>query len=234
MKEAEEHLAEGLRLAVEHELSETAMNGWFELGNLNLQRGDFAKAQESFRQSLALAQTGQSIYQEAICHNNLAYAALLAGDLDQAHTQIEHGLAFADKHALMLPRQYLYSTRGEIALAENQLDAAEQWFRRAVIEAEKFDNSVHAGNIRANLALVARAKGDLDEALALLTQAQKVVARVSTPHLQTQIDLWLAELHLQRGERAVAKQALARAEARLAGTNRRGLQAWAKQVRALI
>ena len=234
MKEAEEHLAEGLRLAVEHQLSEAAMNGWFELGNLNLQRGDFAKAREAFQQSLVLAQTGQNIYQEAICHNNLAYTALLAGDLDQAHTHIENGLAFADKHALMLPRQYLYSTRGEIALAEENLDKADQWFRQAIIEAEKFDNPIHAANIRANLALVARRRGDLDEALTLLTQAQKVVARVSNPHLQTQLDLWLAELHLQRGEQAVAKQALARAEARLAGANRRGLQAWAKQVRASI
>ena len=39
---------------------------------------------------------------------------------------------------------------------------------------------------------------------------------LNTPsHLQTQIDLWLAELHLQRGEQTAAKEALTRAEARL-------------------
>lgn len=53
-------------------------------------------------------------------------------------------------------------------------------------------------------------------------------------HLQTQADLWLAELHLQRGERAAAEEALTRAETRLAGSERQGLQTWARQVRAAL
>ncbi|MCB0208894.1 MAG: AAA family ATPase [Anaerolineae bacterium] len=234
MSEAEAQFAEALRLAVEHDLSETAMNSWFELGNLNLQRGDFAKAREAFQQSLVLAQTKQNIYQEAICHNNLAYATLLAGDIEQARAHIEKGLDFAETHSLMLPRQYLYSTRGEIALAEEKLDEAEQWFLQAITEAEKFDNMVHAANVRANLALVARARGELDEALTLLDDVHHVVAGVTNPHLQTQVDLWLAELYAQRGEPDAAVQALTRAEEHLTSSPRRGLQAWAKRVRRLV
>ncbi|MCB0194410.1 MAG: AAA family ATPase, partial [Anaerolineae bacterium] len=98
MSEAEAHFAEALRLAVEHDLPEFAMNSWFELGNLNLQRGDFAKAQDAFQQSLVLAQSEKSIYQEAICHNNLAYATLLAGDIEQALAHIERGIDFAETY----------------------------------------------------------------------------------------------------------------------------------------
>lgn len=231
MSEAEAHFSEALSLAVEYKLSDTATNSWFELGNLNLQRGEFAKAQEAFRQSLSQAQQAQNIYQEVLCHNNLAYATLLFGDLAQAHTYIEAGLNLAETYSLMLPRQYLYSTRGEIALAQDQVDEAEGWFKQAITEAEKFDNAVHAANVRANLALVARARRHLDEALTLLLEVQQVVAAVTNPYLQTQVDLWLAELYWQRGEPSETDQALVRAETQLTGSGWRSLQMWAQQVR---
>jgi len=44
----------------------------------------------------------------------------------------------------------------------------------------------------------------------------------------------VAELHLQRGGRAAAEEALAWAEAGLVGTERKGLQVWAERVRAAL
>ena len=135
---------------------------------------------------------------------------------------------------MFLPRQYLYSTRGEIALADSLFDEAEAWFKRALFEAERYDNQVQAVNIRANLGLVARERGHLDQALILLTEAYQAVADLTAPHLQTQIDLWLAELYLQRGEQAAAEEALSLAETRLKDGERKGLQAWARRVRSEI
>jgi ATP/maltotriose-dependent transcriptional regulator MalT len=82
--------------------------------------------------------------------------------------------------------------------------------------------------------LVARARGGLDEALVELEAARRAAADVTARHLQIQIDLWLAELYLQRGEQTAAREALARAEERLAGSERRGLETWAAQVRAAL
>ena len=53
-------------------------------------------------------------------------------------------------------------------------------------------------------------------------------------HLQTQIDLWLAELHLERGEPSATEEALSRAEDRLSGSERKGLQARARRVRGRL
>jgi hypothetical protein len=67
-----------------------------------------------------------------------------------------------------------------------------------------------------------------------LTDAHSAASGVTGLHLQTQIDLWLAALRVQRGERAAAQAALARAEARLAGRERRLLQAQAARIRATL
>ncbi|MGH2523083.1 MAG: hypothetical protein ACRDH2_11320, partial [Anaerolineales bacterium] len=161
-------------------------------------------------------------------HNNAAYHAMLLGDLKAAHEHIEAGLALAEARALNVVRQWLNSTRGEIALAEQQWEEAEGWFTRGMVEAEKLDNAEMIANYHANLGLAARGRGDLAAALARLETARE---RAPSPYQQTQIDLWLAEVYLDRGERAAAEAALVRAEARLAGGEHSRLQAQGDRLR---
>jgi tetratricopeptide (TPR) repeat protein len=234
LAEAEAHLLKAAALATANDWHEMAAGIQFQIGNLQAQRGDLPPALEAFEHSIALARAADAHFQEILGHNNLAYHALLAGDLDKAWEHVEIGLAMVEESALFLPRQYLYSTQGEIALAQDQLDEAETWFRRALVEAEKYGNQLQAANIRANLGLVAQARGDLDEALVLLKDAHHAASGVTGLHLQTQIDLWLAELYTARGERTATREALARAEARLAGRERRLLQERAAQIRATL
>ena len=70
--------------------------------------------------------------------------------------------------------------------------------------------------------------------MALLTKAKHTVADTINPHLQTQIDLWLAELHLERGEHLAARESLTQAKARLSGRERKGLLEWANRVQASV
>ena len=121
-------------------------------------------------------------------------------------------------------------------MAEGHLDEAETWFTRGLREAERQANNLQVANIRANLGLVAREQGDLDRALMLLETACTTVSAISAPpqHLQIQIDLWLTELYLRRGERAAAGEALRRAEAHMVEGERQGLQKWAQKLRAKV
>lgn len=234
LAEAETHLAEAIRLTTDYDLPALDSIGRFELGNLLAQRGDLTAALQSYKKSLDLAKASDELFQQVLAHNNLAYHWLLAGDLVTARQQLESGLALVEKYELLLPRQYLYSTSGEIALAEGNLAGAQNWFEQALAEAHRNGNRPQAANIRANMGLVARARGDLDEALLLLEEARSMITGLTAPHLQSQIDLWLAELHLARGEPAAAEEALAEAEIRLADGERQGLLAWAGRVRSAL
>ena len=234
LDQAERHLNRAARLAAAHHLPGMAARAAFELGNLLAQRGDLVNAIHAFERVIQLAPAGGDRFLEVLGHNNLAYHAHLAGDLDLAQEHIETGLALAGELALFVPRQYLYSTRGEIARAEEQLDEAESWFERALAEAQKHHNQVQAANIRANLGLVDRDRGDLAGALAQLRRAREMLGDLAAEHLRIQIDLWLAGLSLRGGDRTAAARSLAEAESRLAGSDRRALASQAAALRAAL
>jgi len=234
LAEAERHLLSAIRLATDAQLPTLLGPSKFELGNVRAQRGDLAGALAAFRQAIADARASGGHMQEVLGHNNAAYHALLASDLAAAHTHITTGLALAETYGVRVLNQWLYSTRGELALAEGQWAEAEAWFTRGMAEAKRYGNRSQLATYRANLGLAARGRGDRDGAMMLLEQARQRAAALMAPHLQSQIDLWLAEVYVERGEHTAALEALTRAERRLAGAEQRRLQTWAAQVRQTV
>ncbi|MDQ4078880.1 MAG: AAA family ATPase, partial [Chloroflexota bacterium] len=234
LAEAEEHLAKAAQLAVDHDLPNSAARSRFELGNLLAQRGRLRQAVQAYHESISLAEVTGDESQIALGHNNAAYHSILLGDLEAAREHVEIGLDLVEANDLQVPRQYLYSTRGELALAEEQWDEAEEWFQRGMAEAERQGNLSQVANYQANLALVERGRGNLDSALLLLDSAREAVQELPAPHLQVQIDLWLTEVYLQSGALAAARDALNRAGAYLASREREGLLAWAARLRKRV
>ena len=231
MAEADDHYKEATRLVTEHQLdSDIAIQSWFGWGNLSVQCGDYLSAISKFEKTLDLARSTRNIYFEALCYNNLAYATLLAGDVSAARLTIDRGLDFINDNALLRPRQYHYSTRGEIALAEGDLVGADAWFNRALDEAHSFGNETFAINIRANLGRVAQARGDTEQAEALLTAAFHAIPAGSALYLRSQIQLWLAEFYLEHEDVSTAGIHLEAARQRLAGSRRIALQVAAEQI----
>ncbi|MBI4785471.1 MAG: AAA family ATPase [Chloroflexi bacterium] len=233
-EDAQRNLDEATRHAAENHLPDIAARARFVLGNLFAERGELKRALAAYRETIDFAAAAGNDFQQVLGHNNLAYHALVDGDLATAHEHIAAALSLAEERALRLPLQHLYSTRGEIALAEKEWDEAEGWFHRAQAEAEKNHNAREIANARANLALAARGRGDLDGALILLETARDAVAHLQDLHLQIKIDLWLTELLFERGECAAGAESLARAERRLEGGERKQLQAWARRLRSKL
>ena len=233
MTDAEWHLGEAARLAAANHQLNLAASVRLELGNLLAEKGDLAGAVRAYQDSIELARASRDPhqFQEVLAHNNAAYHLLLLNDWVGARTHIEAGLQLAQARDLRVSLQYLYSTRGELALGEKNWAEAEEWFRKGLAEAERNDNARQIANLHANLALAAQGRGELDEALTLLEAAHRQAAALPVPHLQIQIDLWLTELHRARNEHVAANEALKRAEARLKGSGRKWLMEWAKRLR---
>ena len=231
MDESDAHYREATRLVSEHSLdSDIAVQSWFGWGNLSVQCGEYAAARSKFERTLSLAETSGNIYFEALSYNNLAYATLLGGDVTTARAAVERGLAFIESNQLLRPRQYLYSTSGEVALAEGKFEAAEAWFHRALEEARIYDNETHTINVRAHLGRVAWARGDVDQAAQMLTAALREIPTDGALYLRAQIELWLADLYIDRKEFGKAQAHLTAARERLAGSQRMAQQSAADQI----
>jgi DNA-binding SARP family transcriptional activator/predicted ATPase len=232
--ETVKHARESIHIADENNLANLSARARFILGNLLAERGALEEAIRVFVESVQLAHQARDHYQQILSYNNAAYHALLVSDIAAARQYIDEGFALTHTHAMKLPLQYLYSTRGQIALAEKSWDVAIDWFTRALEASQEHDNREQVADDKMNLAIAARGKGDLDNALALLEQARDQAQSLNAQHMQTQIELRLAELYWERGEHTAANESLTRAEERLKDGSREKLIGWAKQLRETL
>ncbi|HEU5099130.1 MAG TPA: AAA family ATPase, partial [Roseiflexaceae bacterium] len=166
----------------------------FELGSIAAQQGDLERAVELYRQALVVGETYPEANQYRIlAHNNLGYHLLLLHD----PTAIEHanaGLAIARESGVLAFQPYLLSTLGEIALAEDDLDAAEEAFNEGLALAERIPVPERIAGLTANLALVSIKRGQTALAIHRLSTALARADALGTRHLAAQIRIWLAPL----------------------------------------
>jgi tetratricopeptide (TPR) repeat protein len=128
-----------------------------------------------------------------MAYNNLAYYLHLLGDAS-AMDYIKKGIALAKERGSLSHLPYLYSTSGEIALANGDLDAAEKYFNDGLALAEQIPFPERIAGLTANLGLLAKERGDVDLALERLETALKLVEPLGNHHLEARIRIWLASL----------------------------------------
>ncbi|HEX9616184.1 MAG TPA: hypothetical protein VGA03_02120, partial [Anaerolineales bacterium] len=168
----------------------------FDLGSIAAQQGDLPKAISLYKEALQAAQEappelGSSLH--ILACNNLAYHLLLAGG-PAAREYAEAGMALAVEKGAIGLQPYLFSTLGEISLAEDDLDSAERYFSEGLALAERITFPERIAGLTANLGLVAQRRGQLDLAIHRLSMAQVRADTLGTRHLAAQIRLWLAPL----------------------------------------
>ena len=234
LEEAERDLAEAVRLAQQHGAPGLGM-ARFELANARAERGDLRGAVALYAETArAGAAKPAEPNQEVLALNNLAYHLMLLGETAEAEERIDAALQLSDAFGLTMPCEYLYSTRGEILIAEGRWDEAEEWVNVSLAESKLRNNVAHAAKCRANLGRIAQGRGDLDSALLSLEEAAEIAAPLVARFVQSQIDLWLAEVYLARRERSAAAAVLRRAETRLAGSHYGELIRRAAELRATL
>ncbi len=201
---AESHLQQALAIQRQasnyHDLCSTL----FEIGNVAAQRGELTRALESYAEAARTAEAGHVFYYLALAHNNYAYHSLLLGQIDTARQSVERGLKLAETYEMLGVLLYLYSTHGEIQLYQAEWAAATEMFQRGLSLAEELNHLERQAGYRASLALAARGQHDLDRAVMLFEEALALIAGQGYWHLQSRIQIWLAETLLRRGRASEA------------------------------
>lgn len=168
----------------------------FELGGIAAQKGELTEAIDLYRQvrDIACSTGGEGAMWCALAHNNLAYHLLLLDD-PGAQTHAETGLHIAQEYGLLELLPYLYSTLGEIALAQPEfISTAEDYFEKGILLAEQFEMEERIAGITANLGRVELQRGNLEKAKILLNSALEKAEALGTRYQWAQIQLWMLPL----------------------------------------
>jgi len=196
---AEYHLQEAIAA---HRLTNNASDlcaTLFELGNVAAQRGELRHALQRYEEAARTAELAHVHYFHALACNNFAYHSLLLGNLDATRQALAKGNTLAETYEMFGALLHLSSTQGELSLYLGEWDVASEAFQRGLALAEELGNLERQAGYRAGLALVARGRGDLEGATALLEEALSLITERGFWHLRTRILLWLAETLLLRG-----------------------------------
>jgi predicted ATPase len=202
LDEAARHLTAAKEESRAAGMSETQVASLdFELGNIAAQQGRLQDAIAIYERVAELSDPEKSSEKEMdealrsyiLAHNNLAYHLHLLGD-PRAEGIIEKAIDLAFEKGLLTVFAYLLSTRGEIALAQDEFATAEQAFQRALAHAQRLNQPERVAGVTANLGLLAQAQGQNDLAIHRLSTALSQADAISSRFLAAQIRLWLASL----------------------------------------
>ena len=195
------------------------------------EQGKWQEAVAAYRDFAHTAHALGDIFQEVLARNNVAYHTILLGDVEAARKEIESVLTLVKTYALSAANFYVYSTYGELFLAEKNWSEAERWLKRALAQVkQRNDTQTQMAEVYAHLGRAAWGRGDLALAAQRLERASAMIRRSGTPFQQTQIDLWLADLYSVSGKEDAARALLKRSEEVLKDSGWQELQRRAMQI----
>ena len=195
------------------------------------EQGRWREAIDAYRSVEQTAHALNDIFHEVLARNDVAYHMILLGELEHAREEIEAVLALVKRYKLQAAHFYVYSTYGELWLAEENWDEAERWLKRAIAQVkQRSDTQAQLAELYANLGRAARGRGDLAAATRLLRRASTMIHQADIPFQRAQIDLWLADLYSVSGKEDAARALLEQIEPSLQDSGWRQLQSRAAQI----
>ncbi len=197
--EAEFHMREAERLMAaprgfESRLTPARLK--YQLAGALGQQGKLREAIALYLEALALVDENPDaldLQLHILLYNSLAYYLYLERD-PSASDYARAGLKLARDKGSLTHQPYLLSTSGEIAMAQGNLDAAQDLFSEGLRLARDLNIPERIAGLTANLGLVARQRGDSELARRQLTDALAQADQLSATHLATRIRIWLAPL----------------------------------------
>jgi class 3 adenylate cyclase len=196
---------EEIRIAVA-ELNEfapgVAASAFYELGELRLRMGDFAAAEEAFRQAHGLGVEPQP---------GLALLRLANGDSEAARRGIQRALS--DEPRNRLRRARLLPAKVEIALAVGEVEEARAASEELAEIAQDYATPSLAAHAAAAVGAVALAEQDAETALRELRRAIRLYQEVETPFEAARTRLHVADAYQLDGDVDAAELELRAAHA---------------------
>jgi LuxR family maltose regulon positive regulatory protein len=165
----------------EHILKKTFLRSLMSL-NLALSAaltGDLTASNQALNEAVVIAQATGNILMQTLCTVFLASFEVMRGRLWQAARVYRQVIQFSAEQTgqPIVAVSTAYLGLGEILREQNDLDAADEYLTQGIALGQQWDNFELLVDGYISLARVARARGDLDQALRIIEETQQLALR---------------------------------------------------------
>ncbi len=201
---------------------------WNMLAAARAGAGDFDGAIEAYERGIALAYAEGNLIGAYGCTYGQAMYMLVQGRLNEAEELCRSAIdrAVSEGHGDFPAAGSLYITMARIELERNHLDEAEAYLNTGLRIARPggFSEAVRTGRyLRAHLAA---ARGDLDAAVDIFQDTERIVNAMDDPYLTGELNWEWAKLCLKAGDLDAAREKLHILEEKIAATQHANLLLW--------
>ena len=151
------------------------------LGYSYLEKGDLHPAIEALGESVQRMEQAGMRQLEGWFRAFLAEGQAATGKLDDARQQAGRALEVTEEVHFLYGIGLAQRSRGRVARAERSLDEAEDWLTRALQTFLSLQVPFEAARTRLDLALLAHARGDFEEAASELGTAHRLFGEMHVP-----------------------------------------------------
>jgi DNA-binding SARP family transcriptional activator len=158
---------------------------WIEviLGTCRSDVGDYARAAELLRSSIARAESARSAEAEVFGRSMLGKLHVLRGELADAADLLDLTLVLVDTHVLTSFRPWPESFRAEVDLLNGDVDSADRAFEHAFALGCEVGDPCWESVAARGRGLVAVARGEIERGLELLEEAPRLCRRLPDTYL---------------------------------------------------
>ena len=166
----------GLKILLEtYQASKDSTGGKFylttDVGNIYFDSGEYLKSLQKFLEALVLARNENNQHKVAYALNNVARVFDKLARRSKAVTNLEEGIAIADKNKDLFCLAVLYNTHGGISLRLDEIEKASAYYEKAAEISKRINNKRLLADILQNLAKLSNKKKDYKKALDFYLQA---------------------------------------------------------------
>lgn len=170
------------------------------LGSLHVRRGEYAQAVARLERGLEIAKRVGDLHVQALCRVNLGEGFQAQDDTGGALPHLWEAARLAEETGARSLAHYICGVLVATTLAQNDLDAAQEYAGRAWAAAEALGNPRDLGVAAGLLGQVASARGDWDSAEAHFVRAFEWLRDVEHRFDRAQAHRHYGQMLLQRGE----------------------------------
>jgi LuxR family maltose regulon positive regulatory protein len=221
------HAEEAARL-LPSGMPEGVGTAWNMLAAARAGAGDFDGAIEAYGRGIALAFEEGNLVGAYGCTYGQAMYMLIQGRLNEAEGLCRSAIdrAVSEGHGDFPAAGSLYITMARIAMERNRLDEAGAYLNTGLRIARPGGFSEAERTGRYLLAYLAAIRGELDTAMELFEDIQRIVSAIDDPYLAGELHWEWARLCLKAGDLATAREKLHILEEKSASTQHANLLLW--------